>query len=89
MLQVGVSAAVMGRNSLIANMMQTAQRVRTHRLDWHHMCKLTWHTIIPPPTVAASLYPLPLRGLQQEPGGTLDLILRYLKANTEVVPLDK
>lgn len=89
MLQVGVSAAVMGRNSLIANMMLTALRAKTLRSDLLHMCKLTWHATTPPPTVVGSPYPSPSRGQQLEPGGTLDLIQRYLKANTEVVPLDK
>lgn len=89
MLQVGVSAAVMGRNRLIVNMMLTALKEKTLRSDLLRMCKLTWHATTPPPTVVDLPYPLPLRELQQEHGGTPDLIQRYLKANTEVVPLDK
>lgn len=89
MLQVGVSAAVVGHNSMIANMMLSAPRERMLRSDWHLMSRPTWHATIPPPTAVDSLYPSPLRGLHLEPGGTQDLIQRSLKANTEVVPLDK
>lgn len=77
MLQLGVSAAVMGRNSLIANMMWTALKGKTLRSEWLHMCKLTWHAIIPPPTVVDSPYQSLLRGLLQESGGTHGLIQRY------------
>lgn len=89
MLQVGVSAAAMGPNSLIANMMPTAQRVKMLKSEWHHMCRHIWHATTPLQTAVDLPYPSPLRELLQEPGGTLDLIQRYLKANTEVVPLDK
>lgn len=89
MLQVGVSAVVVGHNSMIANTMLSVLRVRMLKSDWHLMSRPTWHAIIPLPTAVGSLYPLPLRGLHLEPGGTQDLIQRSLKANTEVVPLDR
>lgn len=86
---MGVSAAVVGRSSLKVNMTLNALRVKMPKSEWLLMYKHTWLVITQPPTVVALLYLLLSKELPQAHGGILDLIQKFLKANIEVVPLDK
>lgn len=88
--QAGVSTAtVMARRSLKWSMRRIVQKEKMLKSGWHPMCKHIWHITAPQLIAAGSPSQLPSKGLLLALGGIPDLILKYLKANIDIVPLNK